>query len=484
MARPSRAVLTLVTMGALSAPALAQWSPDPNVNNAVFSGAEDQAPAVAVSDGAGGVIVAWRHARFDSGTFSTFYSLRAQRIDSMGVVRWAAGGVVLVTDTVAAQANLLRPPFAAIADGNGGVIVAWRDGRADAGDIYARRVDASGVVQWTAEGVAVGAATDLQTRPVLASDGAGGAIVAWEDRRNGLGNTDIFAQRVTALGALPWGGSVPVCTELADQLLPVITADGANGAVLAWVDTRASAQEIFAQRLTPAGATSWTASGVALTSVSGIQNRPSLAADGTGGAIVAWEDDRNGADNDIYARRVDATGNALWTANGVSVAPTANATFPVVVPDGAGGAIITWSDDRNGTTDVFAQRLDAAGAAQWVPANGVTVTSAAGGQFFPAAVADGAGGVVIGWEDGRNGLNDVFAQRLDASGSALWAGGGRPVSTAAQAQGGVTVAPDGSGGGLFAWLDGRTPANGQDVYAAHVDGSGALPVTLERFTVE
>ena len=60
---------------------------------------ETQSPAIAVSDGAGGTIVVWRYARFDGGTFSFFYSARAQRLDAVGNPMWAAGGVALAGET-------------------------------------------------------------------------------------------------------------------------------------------------------------------------------------------------------------------------------------------------------------------------------------------------------------------------------------------------------------------------------------------------
>jgi hypothetical protein len=472
----------------LAAPARAQWSPDPNLNNPVAVAADTQSPVVAVSDGAGGAIFIWRSERFDVGTFQFFYDLMAQRFSANGVALWTPGGVALVMDSVSVQATLLRPPFAAIADGNGGAIAAWRDirGFPDTGDIFAQRVDAAGVPQWAANGVAVAAAAELQQRPALVSDGSGGAIVTWEDRRNGFGNVDVFAQRISAAGAAMWtANGVAVSAATGDQLLPAIATDGANGAVIAWTDNRGTDGEIFAQRMLAAGTALWATDGVALTSVAGIQTRPTIASDGANGAIVAWEDDRNGADNDVYARRIAAGGTPQWTANGVQVASTANATVPTVVPDTAGGAIVVWTDERNGggNTDVFAQRLNAAGAAQWT-ANGVSVCLATGGQFFPAAAADGAGGMVIGWEDGRSDPGDVFAQRLNASGASLWSADGRPVSTAANAQGGVTVAPDGSGGGLFAWADGRAPATGIEVFPAHADSGGGLTVALATFTVE
>ena len=488
MARPCRAVLALVTLGLLPAPpAHAQWSPDSNVNNAAFVGPGSQTPVLTVSDGAGGAIFVWRNVR-DLGGGSFAFDLLAQRIDAVGVTQWPAAGVTLVTNTVSAQATLLLPPFAAVADGNGGAIAAWRDVRNDAGDIFAARVDATGVVPWTPGGVAIATVAGLQQRPVLAVDGSGGAIVTWQDRRSG--DADVYAQRVTSAGAIGWAtaNGVPVCMTTGDQLLPGIVSDGAGGAIIAWSDARGGDVDVYAQRMLAAGTALWTpATGVPLSTVAGQQNRPVLASDGASGAIVVWEDARNGADNDVYARRVTSAGAAQWTADGVQVAGTANASFPVVVGDGAGNTIVAWTDERNGggNTDVFAQRLDGSGAVQWV-ANGVSVAGAAGGQFFPAAVADGSGGIVVGWEDGRNGAAnvDVFAQRLDAAGAALWATDGRPVSTAAGGQAGVSVAADGAGGAVLGWADGRAVVNPVDVYAAHVDGSGALPVTLERFVIE
>ena len=489
MARTRRAVLSLVTWWILAAPALAQWSPDPLINNPVAVAPDTQSPIVAVSDGAGGAVIVWRSERFDVGTFSFLYDLRAQRMSATGVPLWAVGGVELVANSVSALATLLRPPFTAVSDGSGGTIVAWRDIRTpgDTGDIYAQRVNGSGVAQWTAGGMVVCAAADLQQRPVAVSDGAGGAIIAWEDRRNGFGNTNLFAQRVNGSGAVQWAANgVPVTEAVGDQLLPAITTDGASGAIVAWNDSRAVDGEIFVQKILAAGTPFWTADGVAITSLPGsIQTRPAIATDNLGGAIMAWEDGRNGADNDIYARRISSAGTPQWAINGVQIASTDNGTIPVVVADLTGGAFVVWTDERNGgvNTDVFAQRVSAGGIVQWA-ANGVTVCGATGGQFFHAATADGSGGVLIGWEDGRSDAGDVFAQRLNVSGTALWAADGRPVSTPINGQGGVTVAPDGSGGGIFAWGDSRAVATGVDVYAARVDGSGALPVTLESFTIE
>ena len=46
-----------------------------------------------------------------------------------------------------------------------------------------------------------------------------------------------------------------------------------------------------------------------------------ITSDGSGGAIITWMDDRDIATNstDIYAQRINAAGITVWTANGVAI---------------------------------------------------------------------------------------------------------------------------------------------------------------------
>ncbi|MGZ5192162.1 MAG: hypothetical protein ACXWCZ_14225, partial [Flavisolibacter sp.] len=69
-------------------------------------------------------------------------------------------------------------------------------------DIYAQRINSSGAVQWTSNGISVSTAGSYQYTPTIVSDGSGGAIITWYDYRNGNNNSDIYAQKVDALGYL------------------------------------------------------------------------------------------------------------------------------------------------------------------------------------------------------------------------------------------------------------------------------------------
>ncbi len=72
-----------------------------------------------------------------------------------------------------------------VSDGAGGAIIAWRSGDYPHGDIYAQRVNSSGVVLWTTDGVPICTAAGNQGSPHLASDGADSAIIV-KSRESGL----------------------------------------------------------------------------------------------------------------------------------------------------------------------------------------------------------------------------------------------------------------------------------------------------------
>ena len=380
---------------------------------------------------------------------------------------WLADGVLLAA---AAQGGVRS---VAISDNAGGAIVVWRDVRNGNNDIYAQRIDAFGNLLWGAGGVGVCTAIGSQDYPSLVADGAGGAIISWHDLRGA--NIDIYAQRITGVGSPMWtANGVAVCAATANQFYPKIVTDGIGGAIITWMDFRLANYDIYAQRVSALGGVQWLANGVEICNAVFDQYNPAIVADGAGGAIIAWHDIRNGIHEDIYAQRVQASGMTSWAGNGVALCTATNTQgYPSIVSDFAGGAIVAWADARSGDFDIFAQRVDATGLTNW-GGNGVSITSAAGSQggyFAPSMVADGAGGVILTWHDSRDGLaNHIYAQRMSQFGTPLWAIDGVPVCLASEAQGFPTLIPTGNGGAVVAW---HTALNGfLNVHAQLLDASG------------
>src|SRR5207244_605885 len=117
------------------------------------------------------------------------------------------------------------------------------------------------------------------------------------------------------------------------------------------------------------------------------QGDATMVSDGGAGAIVAWEDDRNGPKSDIYAQHVLASGSVdpAWPVNGQALCAAGPGFSLHIVADGDGGAIVTWVDQRIGSNDIYAQHVFGSGVVNpsW-PADGRAVCTAAGDQGGPA----------------------------------------------------------------------------------------------------
>lgn len=466
------------------------WSNRSNRNTPVCTADNEQKRPQLVSDGSGGAVAVWEDSRSGSD-----YDIYAQRVDSEGAPQWTSGGVA-----VCAAVGPQRYPQLA-ADGSGGVIITWFDRRNGKNyDIYAQRIDAEGNVSWTADGVAICTANGDQYDPVPVSDGGGGAIITWQDRRYGS-NYDIYAQRIDSMGKLSWDeNGVIICTAKEDQEKPRVISDGGGGAIIVWQDRRSGDNhDIFAQRLDGRGAVLWPVNGIEVCTEKYDQREPQLIADGRGGAVFTWQDKRNGSDCDIYAQRLDSSGRAQWTTNGVVICAEANNQYdPRLSPDGGGGAVITWQDYRKGSActfdafaeqtdskapvcdekqlndwNIYAQHINSSGRVNWT-LNGLKICTANVDQFKPQPVPDGSGGTLIAWRasDKENDHN-IYIQRIDSSGKIGWSKTGVAVSTAPGNQLDPVLVPDGKGGAIITWYDERV-GNSSDIYVQKICAAGRL----------
>lgn len=162
---------------------------------------------------------------------------------------------------------------------------------------------------------------------------------------------------------------MPVCTAAYNQEEPVVTSDGAGGGVIAWYDNRASlpsAANIYAQRVDSTGNPGWSNNGNLVCLFDSVQCSPCATSDGQGGAIVTWFDGRSGYSDtrNIFGQWIDSSGNCHWSAGGLAVCTAQQLQWNdiynrqnQIISDGTGGAILVWHDYRNGDADIYAQRL-------------------------------------------------------------------------------------------------------------------------------
>jgi hypothetical protein len=176
---------------------------------------------------------------------------------------------------------------------------------------------------------------------------------------------------------------------------------------------------------------------------SGEQVIPAIATSpvpGSGATVVTWNDSRAGTGYAIYAQRFDAAGNPQWGPNGLLVANTTSSTTTQahVQMDAADHAVVTFSDNRSGTTQVSIQRISPAGTLLWGPGGaGTTVSSNVIFKTSMRSVSLTDGTYMVAWGEG----SVIFLQRIDASGSPI---GPTPTTTLTE--------PPASGGGIRSLL--------------------------------
>lgn len=150
---------------------------------------------------------------------------------------------------------------------------------------------------------------------------------------------------------------------------------------------------------------------------------PRIAAGPNGLVVVAWQENRGGADHIRVNRSTDggrsfgdhdvapdSLGRASSPAPGL-------ATMPALAVDDDGRAYVAWEDRRSGERDIyFARSLD--GGATWQAPLRVDSDSAGTGiSYHPQIVAWAGGTILVCWWDERDGLSDVYVRRSTDAGA-------------------------------------------------------------------
>jgi len=340
---------------------------------------------------------------------------------------------------------------------------------------------------WNPDGVLLCDVPGSQKVPRAASDGFGGAFVAWQDFRN-FESTHTYLQRVTSAGEIAGGwptGGIPVGTSPVGAYPLVVCSDGTGGCYLSWVDFFSTSGHRL-QRITADGAIApgWPQVGVQLSSTYEAQG--ALVPDGAGGVFATYASQIAGT-TFAYIQRFTGGGEIapIWPAIGRRIGNLLGPQGqPMGVSDGVGGVIVVWGEVRVGPkADLFAIRIASDGSTSpgW-PENGIDVCTAPEAQSLPRIVSDGAGGALVAWADyravpvGASNLEeytDIYAHHILPTGAvdARWPVDGLPICTKPHMQAFVEACSDEQGGMIVLWGDSR---GDPDVYAQRVRAHGTI----------
>lgn len=227
-------------------------------------------------------------------------------------------------------------------DSQGNFWAAWHAGPADARDIYiAKR--GSQEQQWDAPLRLTNLGSD-QCNPAIAIGSDDALYVAWQDNRRG--NWDIYVSVCT--DGSTWRDPVRITDSNDNQTNPVMATDHANPyrVYIAWEDDGAGNQDIYLA----SSSASFAGKTIArITSSAASQTNPALAVGPDNIVYLVWTDQRNGS-ADIYGSSSSAPS---WANVPIATGPSNQRDPALAVGPGASRLHMLWVDDAAGNADIL-----------------------------------------------------------------------------------------------------------------------------------
>lgn len=283
----------------------------------------------------------------------TLYNVKYQKIFPTGKLRFTQAGLQVSSSYNAKQFPKI------ITDGNGGAFIFWMEFEKMNSRIYMAHIDSS-----------AGETTKIE--PVLITDSkaiiqeyditpfAGGSLIYINWQLSGK-NKELYHQIVDNKGKarMAYPG-VKAVTLPGDNTNPRAIAGGDSTIILSWINNFSGSRDIYAQKLSQFGNPRWSGNGVVVADFEGDQLGAELCPDGRGGAIIGWIDNRSKSAWNIYAQRISSKGDLMWDDEGIPVS-TSNRSiknYLYMVSDLSQGAIAVFRESKEGNkSGIFGQRI-------------------------------------------------------------------------------------------------------------------------------
>jgi hypothetical protein len=456
--------------------AFGQFTSDITLNTRVVTAPNNQLSHKSIPDGSGGVIVVWEDHR-NSGA-QTNRDIYAERFNSLGIRQWGdSNGLPIAVKPTAERY------FDICTDGSGGVIIVWEDYNAafTVTVLKGQRVTNAGVKMWSDTGNVITNEGNKQLRPKLSYISPGSYYLAYETSEFNSSEVELKANKLDINGSRQWGTGVVFCSADFNQTDLDVTTASDGGFIVTWRDPRSKLTEfdIYIQKISSSGTVLWGTDGNVVNNERFEQNYQDVYPDNSGGAFIAWTDRRDSIQIDIYAQRIRANGTAVFQNNGIPICLAPESQFrPELVTDMKGGVIMVWNDFRNGPSapfniDIYGQRIDSLGNIKW-QVNGKNICDANLSQNNQKVISDGSYGAIVTWDDRRAGTSiyDIYAQRVDSASNLLWGGDDVPISIASGNQYEPQITPTTDGAIIF-FIDTRISINNYNLYIQKVKMNGS-----------
>ena len=286
-------------------------------------------------------------------------------------------------------------------------IVVWYDYREGTPNIYAQLLSANGELIGKNMKVNNTENDEQYITPDVAVNKNNEFLVVWSDLRDGYA---VYGQLIDENGNFV-GDNFNISDEniSAYQRGPAVTSNG-NEFLVAWSDGRnGSAYDIFAQKLDQEGNKIGENFIVNADSQAVSKYNPDIAIKNDSSYLVTWYYYKNGLytpasivrdkNNHILSSQIEVSDSSYSSVN--------NYYPQTAVSDS--GFVIVWYRNVNGQYNIIGQFLNSKG--EKIDSNFVINDADNAYRSSPAVASDSSGNFVVTWYDNRNNISQIYAQK-------------------------------------------------------------------------
>ena len=399
---------------------------------------------VSVTNGDSGYFVVWQDKRQSS------LDIYAQHINSNGESLWNSGGI-----SVCQNPGRQEYPLA-VEDGQGGIFVVWQDMQSRDRYFHLQHLTAKGHRKWANSGVPLLKTSPMQVKAWLLRDKTGNLYLAWKEIFKT--QTRFFLNRInTETGTLAWKKPIQISSTPRSNGDPKFIMDYPDQIILLYQIKGVEENSIYIQKISPTGQRKWGPYGIKVADT--LMDTSSLSAvpDGTGGVIVVWD---NPTDYyyGVYAQRFNTDGMTLWGNNPILAGTEQEGLFfPTATSDGQGGVLVLWNIIRPSQKEcgLGIQAINRDGSYKWNKKS-IEAVNLKGDRITDSLLTpDGSGGAIIVWSDDRRGNFDLYQQHISLTGKLIYPLNGSPLVIEASQQIYPNIMSRPNGTGLLYWWDFR-----------------------------
>lgn len=333
-----------------------------------------------------------------------------------GGAYWREGGAGLINYNfeVCAASREQRASACAYNSLNEHYIVVWQDRRTTTDyDIFAVILESYRGERAFPWEIWVSSAADDQLAPSVAYNSLDDEyLIVWEDRRSTT-DYDIFAQFIDGVTGTPTGANFPVSSVIGhDEWAPEVVYDSvSNQYLVVWEESAGGDTDIWGQILAADG--TLLGSAFVICNYSRNQQSPAVAFNPTADQyLVVWTDFRYSlSESDLFGQIVDKMG-ALVGGNFEVNSDSGDQDYPAVTYNSHRDTyLVVWEDWMYPDPDICAQELYSDG---WPYGDLFEITWDTASQRKPAVCYNaGEHRYMVVWEDDRYGTLDICARKLD-----------------------------------------------------------------------